>query len=154
VAEIKSFADLEMLDDYLMEKLNRLKIALAAFGIAFTVSIGVLAWAFWQTYNWQYSSDVLAQQAGEEYALNCFRSGKLLVYEFGGTNQTFEFSGRRDGVFEIWLWPDYINQPMPFRRGQRKEMEVFNEKMRYMYNHPKFFLEGYGTSNFTNKNHQ
>jgi hypothetical protein len=42
---------------------------------------------------------------------------------------------RVDGPFEVWLWPDYVEESKQARYAQRKVLESFNWRMRDLYQH-------------------
>jgi len=141
-----------------MENLKKLKIVVTAFGIALFVSVSVTAWILWQNHNWRGAVDTVSEQAGGQWALTCFRAGKLVIFEFSAkvaeTNGMPVFSGRRDGPFDVWLYPDYADEPGQSRYAQRKMIEAFNTHMRDMYKNLKFFRqEGAAITNIvTNDN--
>ena len=145
-----------------MESLKKMKIAVAVLGIALLVSLGVLAWMLLQIRIWRDTVDSVADQAGGQWALACFRADKFMIYKMDvGTAETNGmpiFSGQRDGLFEVWLWPDYPELSMQSRYAQRKVMEAFNSSMRDKYKNRKFYRQYFGQGNevtnsaVTNKN--
>jgi len=138
---------------HVMESPKTLKIAVTVLGVALLVSLGCLFWMVRQIHVWRDTVDTVAEQAGGQWALACFRADKLMVYQMdvgaAETNGMPIFSGRRDGPFEVWLYPDYTELSMQARYGQRKVIEAFDAEMRSMYKHPKFYRQESGQTNST-----
>ncbi len=73
-----------------------------------------------------------------------FARGRLILWEINPTNNLYQFSGRRDGPFEIWLMDYHEMIPEQLRYAERQQVQAFNEHMRYMYDHPERFTPGAG----------
>ena len=138
-----------------MNSPKTLRIAVTVLCIALVVTLGVLIWAFWQLHIWREAVDTVADEAGSEWATISIRGDHFMIYELSvgvaETNGMPEFSGRRDGPFEVWLAPDYTDLAAPFRYAQRKEIEAFNSHMRFLYKHPQFYRKESGVTNTTSR---
>jgi hypothetical protein len=124
-----------------MDRSKKLQIAVVVLTVALVLSLGVMAWLVRQNHLWRTVAESYAEDDGGQWALLSFHMNHLVVYEYsvgcGETNGMPVYSGRRDGPFDVWLWPDYAEQPMQFRYAQRKKLESFNWRMRDLYKHQK-----------------
>jgi len=120
-----------------MESPKRLKIAVAVLGIALLVTVGLLAWTFWQLHVWRQTVDNLSEEDGYWWAVASSHAPTLRVYQMdvrvAETKGMPIFSGRRDGPFEVWLYPDYTELSGPSRYANRKTIDMFDIETRYIY---------------------
>jgi hypothetical protein len=116
-----------------------LKICIAGLILSLCTSLGFLAHAV--LLNWWWEAEVygLAGYQGTERAMEDFRDGKLRLFVVAGERDDDKFSGTNDGPFQIWF-PQYYATPYPMRYSVEQEVEFYNRKMRYMYEHPDKFL--------------
>lgn len=89
-----------------MQNPKTLKTAMAALGIVLAISLGALSWTIWQLHIWRQTIDTVAEQAGGQWALTCFRADKLMVYQMdigaAETNGMPIFSGRTKKATGHW----------------------------------------------------
>jgi hypothetical protein len=71
-----------------------------------------------------------ASYAGKLQARVWFQEGHVHLLELSPDTKT-EFTGRKDGQFEIWTWPHYTNSSwMVASDADREFVGAFNQRMR------------------------
>jgi hypothetical protein len=123
-----------------MNNPKALKIFCAVLIAALFTSLGFLAHAVWQNYWWKEEVYGLAGYMGSERALHDFRDGKLRLFVISGQRDDDKYSGTNDGPYQIWF-PQYYTIVYPMRYSMEQQVEFYNQKMRYMHEHPDKFLE-------------
>jgi len=116
-----------------------LKILSAVLIIALLTSLGFLAHAIWTNFWWEQEVYGLAGYQGATRARHDFQSGRLRLFVIAGERNDDRFSGTNEGPFEIWF-PQYYPKPFPMRYSVEQMVHIYNEKMRYMHDHPDKFL--------------
>jgi hypothetical protein len=56
-----------------------------------------------------------------------------------------KFSGTNDGPFEIWF-PQYFPEIRSFRYAEETMVTEYNDRMRYMHDHPERYPVGTNTT--------
>jgi hypothetical protein len=122
--------------------LKLIKIISVVFGLALVISLIFLVRARWQVYGiagWKDEVYGLAGMRGSRLALDDFHTGKLRLFELASQQDAPKFSGRRDGVFEIWYPQFYPSMGEAHRYSTEQFVEFYNRNMRYMHEHPEKF---------------
>ena len=94
----------------------------------------------------------MADQAGSQLAVTSIILNHPMIYEWNPDDGGFSSTGRKDGQFEVWDWPDDPDASMESRYAQHKKMEAFNSTMRRIYNNPmllKSWRQSAGSTNIT-----
>ena len=82
----------------------------------------------------QMSMETWAEYAGKLQARVWFQEGKYRVLELSPDEKS-QFTGKKDGDFEIWTWTHYTNSSwMVARSADRQFVEAFNQRMRQLSN--------------------
>jgi len=117
-----------------------LKIFCGVLLIALFTSLGFLVYFGWQTFWWKQEVYGLAGYEGGTRALRDFKSGKLRLFVISDECSRDKFSGTNDGPFEIWFPQYYPDAPYPMRYSVELMVRFYDDKMRYMQEHPERFL--------------
>jgi hypothetical protein len=128
-----------------MNNLKILKIVIAVLVAALFTSLGFLVHALWQNSQRKQQVYGLAGYEGGTRALHDYHAGKLRLFVIAGERSDDKYSGTNDGPFEI-LYPQYFPEYYTFRYPTEMMVTFYNDKMRYMHDHPEKFLT---TTNIT-----
>ena len=122
-----------------MNNPKALKIVIAVLVIALITSLGFLAHAFSQIWWWKQEVWGLDGQVAAYRALDDFGAGKFRLFVISGERSDDKFSGTNDGPFQIWF-PQYYTEIYPMRYSIEQQVRFYDDKMRYMQQHPERFL--------------
>ncbi len=125
-------------------KISRPFVLIAVLVVALIASLGFLAHALWQNQMWEMQVYGLAGYQGASRARQDFQAGRLRLFVIAGERSDDKFSGTNDGPFEIW-YPQYFPQYHPFRYSAEQMVKFYNDKMRYMHEHPEKFVTATNT---------
>jgi hypothetical protein len=80
------------------------------------------------------SMETWASYAGKLQARIWFQEGRYRMLELSSTDRS-EFTGRKDGPFEIWTWPGNTNEPTPLfvPRADQDFVDAVNDTMKDMW---------------------
>jgi len=127
-----------------MSNPRTLKLIIAALLITQVVSLGFIVqnWAKAKVQNLQWEAQVYGDSgmAGTLKAMSDFQNGKLRILEIQGANDHLKYSGKTDGVFEIWVPQFYPSLGHPHQLATETYVKFYNSKMRYMHEHPDDFV--------------
>jgi hypothetical protein len=102
-------------------------------------------------FQWETEMEVMAGYAAAIQARADFENGVRRQYELSLDGKT-EYLHRNDGAFEVWSYAYYPILGHGHVFGEQRYVEVYNSKMRYMYQHPERFLPGSaGGHNYTTR---
>jgi hypothetical protein len=116
-------------------------MATVVLAVALIVCVALLVRAYCQIYwleGWKDEVYVLSGYKGTKVALDDFHCGKLRLFELDGPHDMPEFTGRRDGDFEIWN-PQFLWTSQADRYATEQFVGFYNRKMQYMHKHPEEF---------------
>jgi hypothetical protein len=116
-------------------KISRVSLVSVFFALAFTVAAGLLGYELWQNLMWKMQVETLAGYEGVTRARHDLSAGRLRMFVIAGERGDDKYSGTNDGVFEVW-YPQYYPQYYPFRYSAEQMVRSYNEKIRYLYDHP------------------
>jgi hypothetical protein len=120
-----------------MNNSRTFKVISVVLGIALLTCVALLLWRnFW----WKQETYGLAGVVAAREAMDDFRRGRLRLRMIQGENKQFRYSGSNDGPFEIWVVSFYPSLGYPHRFSTEQQVEFYNRKMRYMYEHPAKFI--------------
>ena len=103
--------------------------------LALCTSLGILARALSNNFAWKLQVDTLARYEGSTRARHDFQSGKLRLFLISGGRSEDKFSGTNEGPFEVWF-PQYFPEIRSFRYAADTMVAAYNDRMRYMHEHP------------------
>jgi hypothetical protein len=99
----------------------------------------------WTNMQWEQTMYGMATAAGTMEAGDDYRNGVLRVFELAADSTT-EDTGSKDGPFEVWTWAYFPSMGHPQVYAAERFVEMYDQRMRYMYAHPeKFKLSGGAT---------
>jgi hypothetical protein len=127
-----------------MNNPKSLKITFAILVFALCVSLGFLARALSDNFAWKLQVESLALYEGSTRARHDFQSGKLRLFVISGGRDDDKFSGTNDGSFEVWF-PQYFPEIRSFRYATETMVTAYNDRMRYMHEHPDRYLTSTNT---------
>jgi hypothetical protein len=116
-------------------KISRAYVAIVVFALAFITAVGFLGYEFWQNQMWKMEVYGLAGYEGGTRARHDFQAGRLRLFVIAGERSDDKYSGTNDGAFEVW-YPQYYSQYYPFRYSAEQMVSSYNERMRYLHEHP------------------
>ncbi|HOK78249.1 MAG TPA: hypothetical protein PLW35_11085, partial [Verrucomicrobiota bacterium] len=80
----------------------------------------------------QMSMETWASYAGGLQATVWFQQGRYRLLELSSSDKT-EFTGRTNGPFEIWTWPNSATNPMlTVTTADKAFVDAFNRRMRQL----------------------
>jgi hypothetical protein len=123
-----------------MNNPTALKIYNVVLIIALFTSLGFLVHALWQNLQWKMQVETLAGYEGATRARHDFQAGRLRLFMIVGERSDDKFSGTNDGPFEVW-YPQYFPEYYPFRYATTVMVTNYNERMRFLREHPDKSLE-------------
>lgn len=119
------------------------KAAAILLGLALLGSLGLLAYEFYSNYCYKRKLEAVSKLAGLDDAIVSYGRGYLRLYELDETNRDrSEFTGRREGPFEIWHLPYNASEPASWRSSDRIYWQEYNDMMHYQFNNPKRYRSG------------
>jgi hypothetical protein len=116
-------------------KISRARFAVIFLALAFTIAAGFLGYELWQNLMWKMQVETLAGHEGATRARHDLSVGRLRLFVIAGERSDDKYSGTNDGAFEVW-YPQYYPQYYPFRYSAEQMVSSYNEKMRYLHEHP------------------
>lgn len=116
-------------------KISRATVTTVVLALAFVTSAGFLGYELWQNLMWKMQVETLARYEGATRARHDLSAGRLRLFVIAGERSDDKYSGTNDGVFEVW-YPQYYPQYYPFRFSDEQMVSSYNEKMRYLHEHP------------------
>jgi hypothetical protein len=122
-----------------MNNPKALKIVITVLAVALLTSLGFLAHALSQIWWWKQEVWGLDGQVAAYRALYDFGAGRLRLFMISGERSDDKFSGTNDGPFQIWF-PQYYTAIYPMRYSIEQQVRFYDDKMRYMQQHPERFL--------------
>jgi hypothetical protein len=124
---------------HLVDNPRALKIVIGVLVVALCTSLGFLVRAFSNNFTWKLQVDTLARYEGSTRARHDFQSGRLRVFVICGGRSEDKFSGTNSGPFEVWF-PQYFPEINSFRYAADTMVAAYNDRMRYMHEHPERYL--------------
>jgi hypothetical protein len=121
-----------------MNNPKALKVVITLLAVALLTSLGFLAHSLSQIWWWKQEVWGLDGQVAVSRALDDFGAGKLRLFVISGERSNDKFSGTNDGPFQIWF-PQYYTKPYSLRYSMEQQVWFYDEKMRYMQQHPERF---------------
>jgi len=118
-----------------MNNPRALKIVIGVLVVGLCTSLGFLVRALSNNFTWKLQVDSLARYEGSTRARHDFQSGRLRLFVISGGRSDDKFSGTNDGPFEVWF-PQYFSEIRPFRYAADTMVAAYNDRMRYMHEHP------------------
>jgi hypothetical protein len=112
-----------------------LKTVIAALVVALLTSLGLLVQAHRQSLQWQSEVQGLSGFWGSTRAKHDLLAGTPRLFVIAGDRKTPVYSGTHDGSFEVW-YPEYYTENLPSRFSTEQMVLVYNEKMKYLHDHP------------------
>src|SRR5438105_211640 len=109
------------------------------------VTLAFVARLSWQVYGpggWRDEVYGQVSMNATKRAMDDFKQGHLRLYKLGGENETARFTGKMDGLFEIWAPQFYPSLGQAHKYSTEQYIEFYNRKMRYMHSHPEKFSRG------------
>jgi hypothetical protein len=116
-------------------KISRATVAIVYFALAFFVAAGFLGYEFLQNQMWKMQVETLAGYEGSTRARHDLSAGRLRLFVIAGERSDDKYSGTNDGAFEVW-YPQYYPLYYPFRYSAEQMVSSYNDKMRYLHEHP------------------
>ena len=118
-----------------MNNPRALKIVIGVLVVGLCTSLGFLVRALSNNFTWKLQVDSLARYEGSTRARHDFQSGKLRLFLISGGRSEDKFSGTNEGPFEVWF-PQYFPEIRSFRYAEDTMVAAYNDRMRYMHEHP------------------
>ncbi|MBW2647267.1 MAG: hypothetical protein JRE23_14050 [Deltaproteobacteria bacterium] len=91
-----------------------------------------------RNHQWKDELSLMSRYAGTLEALNDYKKGNLRIYKIIYDGKR-EFSGKKEGVFEVWYEPCYLILGKPHIFQTKVFTTAYNSKMKYMHQHPERF---------------
>lgn len=123
-------------------KLRFVQHTLIAVCVLLIGSIVLNAWAVWQIYGiygWRDAVFGAVSMNATLQALDDFEKGHLRLYVLDGESEERQFTGRKEGVFEVWRPQFYPMLGRAHTYATQQFVQYYNRKMRYMHSHPDQF---------------
>jgi len=120
-------------------KTQKNRIGVALLFVAFFCSLALNLWCLWQIYyfgGWRDTVQLKASMQATLLALNDYEAGILRIYTIQGQREARAFTGTHDGPFEVWAEQYYPSLGPAHRLSTEECVKAYNNKMRYMYDHP------------------
>jgi hypothetical protein len=119
------------------------KLASIVLALALLCSLGFSAYQVYVNFFYKRKLEAVSQSAGMDRATVCYGRAWLRLYELDESNRSVpEFTGRREGPFEVWHLPYNASAPAPWRSSDRIYWQAYNDMMHYQFNHPARFRSG------------
>jgi hypothetical protein len=121
-----------------MKKPNK-RIGVALLFVALFSSLALNVWCVWQIYyfgGWRDTVQLKASMQATLQALDDYKAGILRIYTVQGQRESPAFTGRHEGPFEVWSPQFYPSLGPAHRLSTEEYAKAYNNKMRYMYDHP------------------
>ena len=115
------------------------KIGVALLCVALFCSVALNLWCLWQIYcfgGWRDMVQLKASMQATLQALDDYEVGILRKYTIQGQRESPAFTGAHDGPFEVWAQQYYPSLGPAHRLSTEEYVKAYNNKMRYMYDHP------------------
>jgi hypothetical protein len=101
-------------------------------------NVSLLVRSWWVNNQWEQEMYGMATYTGAMQADADFRNGILRLFELVADTKS-EDTHRKDGPFEVWTWTWYPDLGHANEFAEERFVEMYDEKMRYMYAHPEKF---------------
>lgn len=100
--------------------------------VALSVALGVSSQFYFYRMCTQMSMETWASYAGGLQATVWFQQGRYRLLELSSSDKA-EFTGRTNGLFEIWTWPQSGSDPMlTVSTADKAFVDAFNRRMRQL----------------------
>lgn len=113
----------ELVIRYLRRRCTMANITTLVCYLAFTAALFAAVWGWIGKLTMEVQAELMAMRAGSAEAQQDIRSGTLRLYKLTEDGEE-EFTGQKEGVFEIWSWP-YFPSPPIFDGASRRCDEEF-----------------------------